>query len=191
MALSRFIEVDALVHCRTTVKSSSVSGRTISSWSMAVAYLLKRYATNHATCEAVQDLRAESQRPAGTEEQCYSRFVQQQARAGCPFGMNERIAYFINGLDPRLRPVVDLERESEANASNLLDLQDIAVLANIEGETLRARSAPRNPASKAIKTEITRKGTRAGRSVTYADDVYGNTHNKNLFQNGIPRDCAR
>ncbi len=53
MALSIFIEGVALVHFRTAVKSSSGSGRTISSWPTAVAYLLKLYAENQAIAEAL------------------------------------------------------------------------------------------------------------------------------------------
>ncbi len=52
---------------RAAVISSSGSGRTVSSWSTAVAYLLKKYATNQATAEALQHLRAVVLRSSETE----------------------------------------------------------------------------------------------------------------------------
>ena len=151
MALSRFIDGDALVHFRTAVKSSSDFGKIVSLCPTSVAYLLKRYATNQAIAKALQDLRAVAQRPSKTEEEYHSRFVHQHAWAGYPFDTNETITGLINGLDPRIRPAVYIYRESKAKAGKVLYLRDIAVRGNMEGETLRTRSVLRNMASKTSK----------------------------------------
>ncbi len=76
LALLNFIDGDAYISYRTAVKSSSGSGRTVSSWPSAVVYLLKHYATNNAITEALQDSRIVALRRSETEEQYHSRFVQ-------------------------------------------------------------------------------------------------------------------
>lgn len=81
VALGKFIVVDAVIHNRKAIESSNGSGRTVASLPHAVAYLLRKCATNGAVIKSLEDLRALKQKPFEKEDEFFTRFVSVHSQA--------------------------------------------------------------------------------------------------------------
>ena len=78
---------------------------------MAVAFLLKQYATNSAIKEALENLRSLAQKPGQTEDEFHTLLFESHECSGYQFDINKRIPAFINGISQKPRPSLHLFRE--------------------------------------------------------------------------------
>ncbi|CAN8069909.1 unnamed protein product [Agarophyton chilense] len=114
--------------------TSRASEGGVTCWPEAVQYLLRSYATNSATQQAIRALRDTRQRPGESETDYSSRRNKAFHRCGNFYPAEERCTIFVDGLDPAIRTRVAQRREDRPKATYL----GLVQFARAEGEALRA-----------------------------------------------------
>lgn len=110
----------------------------ITCWPEAVQFLLRSYATNTNTHEAILALRHTQQKPGETETDYSARLLNAFKRCGNVYSGEEKITMFIDGLSPAIRPLVANRREDRLHAP----YPEIVHYAKAEGDALPARQGP-------------------------------------------------
>ena len=125
-------------------------------------YLLRRYATNAAIQQAIDQLQSLRQKSGEDEQEFFNRFEEEHARAGSPFEQRERVTRYIEGLDPRIRTLIHSHRSEKPDA----DMLDVVEIAIVHGTTLREND---RHAKKTQRTSPTKIPNRLRPKVSFAD----------------------
>lgn len=147
IALPHFLIKPALPLYRAA-RSAGSSTQQVSSWPECVQYFLSSYATPGVIRNALNEVRATTQKGHNEDELDYAaRLNTQFGRCGNVHEPSEQMTIFIDGLNPTIRTLVARYREQQGRHE--LTFQQLVQYARDEGEAYRARlqtgtPAPRN-----------------------------------------------
>ena len=135
MALPKFLAKTAATQYRARQHGGHAGG--ITAWPEAVQYLLRTYATPGAIRRATSDLRTIRQLPDEDESAYAARINEAAYRCGNIHLEDEKMTFFVDGLQPELRTTVARYREDQPRHE--MTLERLVHHAQDEGDALRAR----------------------------------------------------
>ncbi|CAN8062282.1 unnamed protein product [Agarophyton chilense] len=138
-SLPNFLKGFALEQYRSVCGSLTADEGGDNSWTEAVQYLLRSYATSNAIHQAILDLRDVTQKPEEGKAEYSSRLNKASVRCGNVHSTEDKITLYIDGLDPSIKSLVARYREKHGRVSFL----ELVQFAKAEGDAARARGSPR------------------------------------------------
>ena len=136
LALPSFLDGVALTHYEATCESLDADEGGVTCWPEAVNYLLRSFATSNAISEAVQSLQEIRQVPHETETAFAKRLNEAHIRCGKVHSADAVVQFFLRGLDPAIKTIVESYREGHRRCTLLALIQH----AQAEGDAYRART---------------------------------------------------